>query len=417
MVDTFTLHVDGFAGDAAHRKVALAHARTLGWPQPRLEAWHFTNPAALNKAGLAPADGTVKAAVPVAPFAGPRLVFVDGRFRPDASLTAGLPAGVMLLNLSDALAREAALLVPHLDSTGARALLALNAAYAADGLVLVVPAGVRLAVPVQVLHLGASASAAHLRHVAILGEGASASLFETYTGPGAGWTNAATDVVLAPGAALRHAVWQDEAVEAFHTGVARARVEAGASYSSFVLQTGARLARREIDAVLAGMGASCRLAGASLGRGKQHLDNTTVIEHRAAGGTSEEHYRGVFDDAAKGIFQGSIVVKPDAQKTNAHQLNENILLSDRAEAHSKPELEIHADDVKCGHGATAGELDEQALFYLRARGIGREAAHAMLIEAFVSALVDGVEDEAVRVALADGVSRWLVQAPAAVRAA
>jgi Fe-S cluster assembly protein SufD len=274
-----------------------------------------------------------------------------------------------------------------------------------------------LGVPVQILNLGASASAAHLRHVVILGEGASATLIESYFGGAGAWTNAVSDIALAAKASLTHVTWQGEGSEAFHTGVSRARLLAGASYSSFVLQTGARLARREIDVIMAGEGATCRLHGVSLGRDKQHMDNTTVIEHAAAGCSSDEHYRGVFDDEAKGVFQGAIVVKPHAQKTDAHQLNENLLLSERAEAHSKPELEIHADDVKCGHGATAGELDEQALFYLRARGIGREAARAMLIEAFVAELVDGVGHEDAKVLLSEAVSQWLGAVGAVARAA
>ncbi len=422
--DTAALHLARFAalgGEAGGARArAMRRFEALGLPSQRIEAWHYTGLNALSKAALAPFDGTKIASsaddsmLAARLSAGPRLVFADGRLRAELSDLSGLPAGVRLLGLADARAREPSLVENRLDAEDeARAMRALNAAFAADGAVLVLPAGVRLDRPVQFIHFAAASGAAfHLRHLVVAGEGSAATVVETYFGAprSASWTNAVTELELGRGATLRHVKWQDEAALAFHTASTHARLAGGARFESFVLHSGARLARNEIDATLADPGASCRLLGVTLAREKQHIDNTTVIDHAAPGCTSKEHYRGVLDGEARGVFQGRIVVRPQAQKTAAHQLIEHLLLSERAEASAKPELEIHADDVKCGHGATAGALDEQALFYLRARGIGLERARAMLVEGFVAALVDEVEDEGVRARLSSVVADWLAQA-------
>jgi Fe-S cluster assembly protein SufD len=182
---------------------------------------------------------------------------------------------------------------------------------------------------------------------------------------------------------------------------------AGSRYESFVLATGAALARNEIRVVLDGEGAACRLGGSYLARGRQHVDITTEIIHAKPHTTSDEVYKGVLDDQSRGVFQGRIVVQPHAQKSDGHQLNKTILLSDRAEVDTKPELEIYADDVKCSHGATAGELDDDALFFLRARGIDIAEARRMMVAAFVGDVVESISAEAVRHAISDLVERWM----------
>jgi Fe-S cluster assembly protein SufD len=185
------------------------------------------------------------------------------------------------------------------------------------------------------------------------------------------------------------------------------RVADAGRYDSFLLTTGAALARDEMVVTLDGPGASCRLDGGYLARGRQHVDNTTEIVHAKPHTTSAEVYKGVLDDQARGVFQGRIVVSKDAQKSDGHQLNKTILLSDRAEIDTKPELEIYADDVKCSHGATAGELDGDALFYLRARGIDQADARRLLVEAFVGDAIENIADAAVREAFARRIGQWM----------
>lgn len=424
---THALHLErfdsakaGLPGDKAARAAALARYAKLGVPTPKLEAWHFTSLKSLDEAALAPSDakGEITAATVAAhglstSHAHHQLVFVNGRFRADLSRVGTLPPGVVLEAWSAAKAMPKGLLDEGAD---AGAMRALNAAYAADGAFLHVPASVAIAAPIHLLFLGSS-GAAHVRNRIALADGASATVLETYAGAGKYWTNAVTDAFVAPKAKLTHLKLQDESAEAFHTAAAAAQIAAEGVYDSFVLALGGKLARNEIEAVLNGADGRAKLEGAYLARGRQHIDNTTTIVHAAPHCDSEERYRGVLDDHAYAAFQGRIVVRPDAQKTNAHQLNENLLLSNRAEIGSKPELEIHADDVKCGHGATAGEIDEQALFYLRARGIGLEQARGMLIEAFVSELIDGIADEAIRDRFTAAVGDWLYDAQGARRAA
>jgi len=216
-----------------------------------------------------------------------------------------------------------------------------------------------------------------------------------------------TDVVLEAGAVLEHYKSQQEGLEAYHIATAMVRVAERARYDSFALATGAALARNDITVSLDGPGAFCRLDGAFLARGRQHLDTTTEIIHASREASSRETYKGVLDEQGRGVFQGRIVVAPDAQKTDGHQSCKTLLLSDRAEIDTKPELEIYADDVKCSHGATAGEIDHDALFYLRARGIDADGARSMLIEAFVEEVLDEIASEPVRQGFAGVVRGWL----------
>ena len=206
---------------------------------------------------------------------------------------------------------------------------------------------------------------------------------------------------------LRHYKLQNEHPAAYHIAASRVAAAAGSTYESFVLQLGGRLARNEIAVRFDGPGAECRLDGAYLLRGIQHADNTTLLDHAAPRCTSRELYKGVIDDQARGVFQGKILVRRDAQKTDGHQLNKTLLLSRAAEIDTKPELEIYADDVKCSHGATAGELDEDALFYLESRGIDPATAQAMLVEAFVAEPVERIAHPGARDAFAAMVAGWL----------
>ena len=404
------------------REEAIGRFADLGFATPKVEEWKFTNLAALTGTVFVPmydADGAVTAES-LAPYLLDdqpchRIVFVNGHHRPDLSDAQGLPAGVEIASLAAVLKEEPEMLRPHLGRVApadGQALLALNAAFMADGAVLRLARGAALERPLHLLFLaapGPAHAAMHLRNLIVAEPESRATIIETYAGPAgrAYWTNAVTEIAVGEEAAVRHFKLQQEGVEGFHLATNQVHLAAGASYDNFVLSVGARLSRNEIHAALDGSGIDCRLVGANLVRGRQHVDNSTWIDHLRPGSSSHEVYKGVFDDAAHGVFQGKIIVRPDAQKTDAHQLNKNLLLSAAAQVDTKPELEIHADDVKCSHGATVGELDRAAMFYLRSRGIDEASARRLLVEAFVSELLDEIGMKAVRSAMAGVVRSWV----------
>ena len=320
-----------------------------------------------------------------------------------------------MTSLAEALAApphwlEAALAEPP--PSDGDALLAFNTAFMRDGAVLRLAPGVRLETPLHLLFVTSAAGAERampLRNLILAEEGSSATVLESYAGEGAGryLTSVVTLTVVGEGATLRHAKLQDEASDAIHLPATSAALAADSRYASFALSLGGRLARNAIVARLDGSGIDCDLSGAYLGRGRQHLDTTTWIDHAKPGSKSREHYMGVLDESAHGVFQGKITVRPGAQQSDAHQLNKNLLLSDGAQVDTKPELEIYADDVKCSHGATAGELDADSLFYMRARGLDEDLARGMLVEAFIADVVDRVEAAALRAHLQRAVLGWL----------
>ena len=405
---------------AERREAAIARFAEQGFPTRKLEAWKFTDLRPLTRATFAPArvhtNGIDRAAIAPHLTAGldcHLLVFVDGHHRADLSDVGALPAGARITGLADMLESDPEFVAAHLgDDDAFDGPAALNAALAADGAVVALAEGVALERPVHLLFIatgGDTLAALHLRNLIVAGTRARATVIETYATTGAGcyWTNAVTDVVAESDAALHHVKLQAESAEAFHLAATRARIAEGGAYASFAVSLGARLARNEISAVLDGTGIDCRLAGAYLARGRQHMDTTTVIDHVAPGSHSNEHYRGVLDDESHGVFQGRIIVRPNAQKTDAHQLNKNLLLSESAQVDSKPELEIRADDVKCSHGATVGELDSEALFYLRSRGLDLGLAERLLIEAFVAEIVEAVEAGPLRDHVWRAVAGWL----------
>ncbi len=416
-----TLPGNGLPWLAELRAGAIEDFAAAGFPTIRSEAWKYTDLRRMLRTEFTAAPGA--AAQPgAAALAGwrldgdsHRLVFVDGFLAPSLSDIEGLPDGVRLVSL-DAAARDAPELLK--DRLGAAAgadgdgLVALNTALMESGAVLQVDDGVVLDAPVHLLFLaggGAEGAANHARNLIVLGEASQASLVETFAGLGGTpyWTNAVTEIAVAPGAKLRHVKLQHEGEAAYHTALTRVRLDRDASYHGFVMSTGAAMMRNEIRVRLDGRGADCRIDGATLLRGRQHADNTTEIVHAATDGASRQVFKGVLDGRSRSVFQGRVRVEPGAQRTNAHQLNRNLLLSPGAEADSKPELVIHADDVKCSHGATTGDLDRDALFYLRARGIDPDRARALLIEAFVAELIEDAAVPAARANLVQALNAWL----------
>ena len=400
---------------AERREKALENFGEKGFPSRRQEAWRFTNLRPLQAASFPPASGDAVAALPAGyrlPGETHRLVMVDGRFSPGLSAPGALPRGAWLASTARTIAERPDLLSGAIDETdmaGGQPFASLNAALFGDGFVLALAPGVALERPVEILHLATPGTprSLHLRNLVSLAPGSRASLVETYGGTGAYWTNGVTAVDLAEGARLDHVRLQDESADSIHFTVNRARLGRAARYRSFVLTLGARLSRQDMLARLEGEGAELGLDGAYLLRGEQEATNATFVDHAAPGGTTRELFKGVVADRAHGVFLGSIGVRPEAQKTDAHQLNKNLLLSRRATVDTKPELEILADDVKCSHGATVGDLDETQLFYLRARGIAEAEARRMLIEAFAADALERIDEKALAAYLARHLQRWL----------
>jgi len=407
------------------REDSIARFGKLGLPTPRVEAWKYTRLRPLERTRFAPAGATAQVDLDKLPAllphagVGHRVIFVNGRLRQCLALLGDQPEGVELGGLADALRQNPEALAAELgrNGNGARAsdgqpLFALNTAMMQDGLVLRVKRGTSVALPIEVIYVGAPGPeplAYHPRNLIVLEPGAQATVVEHHIGLGAGATfaNGGTDIRVEEGAQLHHYKIQDEGPDAVHIATIHAEVASDALYDAFVLIKGARLSRHEVSVRLAGPGAHCHLNGAYMVRGDQHCDITTTVDHLAPRTSCSEVFKGVIDDRARAVFQGRITVHQDAQQSNGHQLSKALLLSDRAEIDIKPELEIYADDVKCSHGATVGDLDRDALFYLRARGIPEAMARDILIEAFLADTINNIAAEGLCPALMSSVGHWL----------
>ncbi len=413
-----TLPGAGLPWLARLRDDAMAHFASEGLPSRKIEDWKYTSLSDLEAAKFIPAEvcnnGVSRDALPALIGAEHRLVFVNGRFRTDLSAVCMPPQGVVIGRLADMLENDPQSLADCLGKAGEAdglAMVALNTAMMTDGLFLRLDDGVDLASVIEVIHVsvGGAAPSAHFpRNLIVAGAGSHATIIEHHIGDGAAsFANVVTEIIAGEGAGIRHCKVQAEGPLAYHIATMQVRLARDASLDSFYFASGAKLSRNEIRVRLEGEGADCRLYGAYMMKDRQHADHTTVIDHAAAHTTSREVYKGVLDGRARAVFQGKILVRPDAQKIDGHQLNRTLLLSDRAEIDTKPELEIHADDVKCSHGATTGEIEEEALFYLRARGIPIEEARGMLVEAFLHEVIDGIAMTGLREPLSDRIAHWM----------
>jgi Fe-S cluster assembly protein SufD len=392
-----------------------------GFPTLRTEAWKYTNLDRLSRSVFAPSDAAGRVdGEALAPFlfaggASHRLVLIDGRLAPALGDAGTLPGGVRIAALSAMLEKSDGAIAPHLGRIAGfdgAPLAALNAALMTDGVVLLVGKGERIDRPVHVVHVAtgnADGAAHHLRNLIVVEEGADAALVETRIGFGsnAAWTNVVTEIAVGCGARLRHYVLADETAVAFQTGRTAVRLSRGATYEGLVTTVAGGVVRHEVVVELAGEGAEARLDGLSLGRGRQHTDCWTEIVHAKPRTTSRQLFKGALAERSRAAFQGRVVVREGAAGTDAHQLNRNLLLSREARADSKPELEILADDVKCSHGATVGDLDRDVLFYLRSRGIALADARALLVEAFIAEVIERVAAPEVRAWLDLRIARWL----------
>jgi Fe-S cluster assembly protein SufD len=384
----------------------------LGFPTVRDEEWRFTNVAPIASTEFRPAPAVRLDPAALGEFltggAALRVVVVNGRFSPELSRGGGLPAGVKFGSLATAITEQADIVGRYFGQVAAsdtRSFTALNTAFAADGAFVYVPDGVVLERPLHILFVSAGDQASpvmsHPRTLIVAGDRSQAQVVETYvSAPGARhFTNAVTEVVAGEGAVIDHYKVQKESVESFHIAAMQIHAARSANVSTHAFTLGSRFARNDIGAVLDGDGAEATLNGLYLADGDRLVDTHTTIDHAKPHCPSHEIYKGILGGNARAVFNGKIIVRQDAQKTDAKQTNRALLLSDHATINTKPQLEIFADDVKCTHGAAIGQLDEDALFYLRARGLTYFEARDLLIHAFAGDILDRVKIDSLKAAL------------------
>jgi Fe-S cluster assembly protein SufD len=400
-----TLRVEGEpAAITATRLQALDRFQTLGFPTTRTEEWKYTSLTPLTRTDFALAtpgarvDGAAKvlSRLCVSEQALAELVFINGVFSEGASRIGELPAGLRVTRFVDALAQKSPALehFARYADFQTHALTALNTALAQDGAVIEVDNGTSVDGFVHLIFIGDSgvgegeAVMAHPRNLFVIGRNAQLSIAETYAGNGRYFTNVVSELFAGEGSVVDHTKFETESSDGIHIGTLQIHQERDANVTSRTIAIGGGLVRNDINTALLGEGASCSLEGLYIVDGTEHVDNHTVIDHARPHCTSNELFKGILDGNGRGIFDGTIIVRPDAQKTSSRQVNNNLLLSETAIVDSKPTLEIHADDVKCNHGSTIGQLDEEAMFYLRARGVGEEEARNLLIHAFAADIID-----------------------------
>jgi Fe-S cluster assembly protein SufD len=418
--ESIATRLPGGEAVVAARKSAIGAFATLGLPHRRIEEFKYTDLRTALKDVPAPAvrDETTADAAAIdtalgalAAVEADRIVFVNGRHRPELSRFAP-STGIDVAPLGGSLADAPHKVAERLSRTGPSddAIAALNTAYMTDGAVIRVAEGVKAERPLMLVFASAGAAAmTTTRNIVAVGAGAEVTILEAFVelpGTADGCTNTLTDITVGDGAAVTHikttAVHHDT-----HLANWLVAIGAEANYRGFQYTESPALARNQIFITFTGSHARLDLSGAFLARGGEHVDTTLVVDHATPGCESRELFKGVLDDRARGVFQGKIVVRQIAQKTDGKQMAQALMLSEDAEFDSKPELEIYADDVACGHGSTSAELDRDLVFYCRARGIPESEARALLTESFIGEAIDRVENESVRDALMVAARNWL----------
>ncbi|WP_460450073.1 Fe-S cluster assembly protein SufD [Alsobacter sp. SYSU BS001988] len=406
-------------GDAAAREKAFGAFAEAGLPHRRVEAWKYTDLRALLREAAPLADGASAAALAVAgssmgPIAalGGLVAIVDGQFAPTLSDLGAVPAGVEVTGLADAMGAGHPLLARLGASTTADdAVLALNGALMSDGAVIRVPAGLKASQPIVVrfVRTGAEVRSAYTRVLLVVEDGASVTLVETHEGPAgvAHQDNTAVEILAGDGCVVNHVRLNASGGGGVDLSSLGVRLGADASFATLALATAPALTRHQVFLSFAGERSKASINGAALLNGRQHADTTLVVNHSVPHCESRELFKHVLDGESTGVFQGKIIVAPHAQKTDGKMMSQAVLLGDNATMNNKPELEIFADDVVCAHGATCGQLDDDLLFYLRARGLPKPDAEALMLQAFVGEALETVEDEAVRAVLESIVETWL----------
>ncbi len=394
----------------ALRQSAVERFAETGFPMLQEEDWKYTDVRPIERAAFMPLPQD--AALPAVPTAGqfrldglsgPRVVFIDGRFSASLSAVGPLPEGATVTTLADALNSQPQVLEAHLGRylpADGHGFAALNTALLADGAFIHLGAGTRLEQPIHVLYLTTAGAALLLpRNLIIAERDSEVTIIEHYAAVGdmAYFTNSLTEIFAGDNSTVEHYRVQEENRAAFHVSGVHVQINRSSRVISHALDLGGRLVRNDLRAVLADTGGECHLNGLYFAADRQHIDNHTHIDHAQPHCTSREFYRGVLSGRGRAVFRGRIVVRPDAQKSDARQVNNNLLLSRDAEADSQPQLEIYADDVMCSHGATVGQLDEDALFYLRTRALGDAEARDLLTYAFAREVLDRVRLAPLRV--------------------
>jgi Fe-S cluster assembly protein SufD len=395
-------------GLGALRAAAIERFAELGFPTPRDEEWRFTPLMALTGVPFQPADGehlpglTAEELRRLLPQTGPgeQVVLLNGQVAPRFCKTSALPPGAVLCSLGTALQGWREKVEPHLAQyvcLDDAPFAALNTAFLHDGFFVYLPPGTVLREPLHLVYVALAEGepeAVFPRTLIVCEGNTQATILQSYLGRhGVTFTNAVTEIVLGPNAHVEHYKLQRESQEAFHFETLQIQQNRGSNFRSQAITLGGGLVRNEINAVLAAEGCQCTLNGLYVASGTQHIDNRTNIDHAMPRCASHELYKGILDGKARGVFNGKILVRQDAQKTDAKQTNKTLLLSDDATINTKPQLEIFADDVKCTHGATVGQLASEAVFYLRTRGIGLEEARAMLTFAFANDILQHIQIE------------------------
>jgi Fe-S cluster assembly protein SufD len=423
LAQTFAQARPRLPGDAAiaeKRAAAFDVFAKEGLPHRRVEDWKYTDLRALMRDAkplAAPPDAAAKAGARTAgalldDLGGRRLVFVDGAFVAELSDLAALESGLSIRSLADALTEGDPALTAYLGKLAplSDVAVALNTALMGDGAVIRVEAGCTIERPLLLTFVAtAKPAATFVRSLIVVERGARAMIVESHGGPAGSdyQVNAALELFVGDEAHVDHVKIIGEGADALHVSTLAAAIGAKARFNAFTFTTGGAVVRNQLFLKFDGEETVANIRGATLIRGRQHADTTLVASHIARGCQSREVFKSVLDDEAHGVFQGRIIVRPGAQQTDAKMMTRALLLSDRAEADNKPELEIFADDVQCGHGATAGALDEELKFYLMARGIPAVEAEALLIQAFLGEAIEGIEHAGLREALMDQVTAWV----------
>ena len=406
------------------RREAISRFAEMGFPTPRHEEWKYTNVAPIAQIPFRPAargrngiQSETLGRLPFGSLTANRLVFLNGRYSRELSDLRLVSDGLRVESLAAALGKDPSALEPYLARYARyqeHSFVALNTAFIEDGAFVSIPSGKIVEEPIHLFFVSTAAGEAtvsHPRNLILVGNDSQVTIVESYAGlnHGVTWTNAVTEIVVGESAVVEHYKLQWEQEETFHTATLQVHESRSSNFTSHSVALGGSLVRNEVNVVLDGEGGECTLNGLYLATGRQHVDNHTRIDHVKPHCTSRELYKGVLEGKARGVFNGKIYVHKAAQKTDARQTNKNLLLSADASVDTKPQLEIYNNDVKCTHGSTIGQLDEDALFYLRARGIGLDAARSLLTYGFISDIVGRVKLASIRDQLESFVTTRLEQ--------
>jgi len=414
---------DSLAGVSASwlqesRRAAIRDFAARGFPTARDEDWKYTRTTAIERrlfgcaaVGDAAVDIDRIANLLRVESSGPCLVFINGRHYPALSRTDNLPAGATVASLNEVMRAHPERLqgvfgaVAELER---HRFAALNAAFADEGVFIALAKNTVVEQPISAVFIATAALEGHVVQPRVLVKAEAntrATFIERYIAldEAVYFSNAVTEVVLAENAAIDYFRVQEESAKAFHISGVHVRQARDSRFSSHAITLGGAITRNDVDVRLAAPGASCTLNGLYMANGREHVDTHTRVDHLAPHCTSSEYYKGILDGHGRGVFNGKVIVHPDAQKSDARQSNKNLLLSADAEADTKPQLEIYADDVKCAHGATVGQLDADAVFYLRSRGMDEAAARSLITYAFAAEMIEAVAAPALRAYLKEAV--------------